>query len=248
MSPMRCCARPAAVALAICFLSVIAPVATQAASTKILGTVYYDKNHNGAIDSNDYGIYLARVVLIRDDDPTQTWTVLTDKTGNYAFDIPGLIAGRYDLRTQWFTGISGTTSVGALYNENGTMLTGQVAQDFGGTATTQTNGPNTDRAVFENIYLQNGWYAWGYNFGENTYPIELASKCMLSGGTVPSVPDPGVPDPPSVVPEPGAIALVAAAALIGGLMIFGRRRRLVRRPSPAPAVGAMGLGVSLARW
>lgn len=170
------------------------------------GVVYFDANFNGARDSDDWAIRDAIVSLTAASSDT-VLVATTDKYGNYTFS--NLAVDDYTITLLAPTTAPGTTSVGFL-------------EDASGARALSGEGVVVGQSI-ANVQLKSGYSGYSYDFGQNSYPTNLTSKRILLND------DPGdhhpdnPPVPPIVVPEPGALALLAVAGLcVAG---FARRRK-----------------------
>lgn len=139
------------------------PTVVEVDPASIAGKVYADKNNNGVFDSGEKP--LANVVITLNGvdltGATVTRTTTTNASGAYRFDdlMPGVYNVTEPLQpTRYKDGID---SLGVTYDGLGapSLLNGQLAVDDDVT-------DNRDGDAFEEIFLDSGFAALDYNFGE----------------------------------------------------------------------------------
>jgi hypothetical protein len=217
MSPNRACWRRAAVGAVVCLCALTSPITyadTIPSVPSLSGTVYLDANRNSMLDTGDWAIVGAKVHLRNAKDPNFLLSVVSDNNGRYIFDGPsadvhtGLPAGTYSIQMGCPATPHGVDTKGQLVD----LQTGLAVypQDWG-------DAPQQND-TFTNIKLQSTTRGVDYNFGEFIYPIELVSKQMLI-----------TTDSNNSVPEPSVLALLAGGAILVGVRINRRRKRLSQR-------------------
>lgn len=189
-------------------LAVLVATATAQASVTLSGYVYIDRNNDGALAFDDepnpeYVIPGVTIQLFSIVGLTETLvdSAETNEVGHYEF--AGLPPGEFSLRQlQPPEYVDGLTTPGSVRDVIGNL-----------------NPPGSDPGfampnAITNIELPDDMRGVLFNFGERGLSAPYVSKRYLLGTA---------PAPPTVgIPEPGSVALAAAAAL--GVAV-GRRRR-----------------------
>jgi hypothetical protein len=227
MSPNHACWRRLAAGMIVCAYALISPAAFAQTDTvsSLSGFAYFDANLNGLPNPTDWAIMDAKITLFKQDDATFTpYSVYTDAKGYYWFDgtspqdHSGLPVGTYTIRLDTSSVLHGTNSVGTLWDMSLNLPLSQTEQTaYQGYSLTS----NSQGDEFTNIYLPEDTKGTDYNFGENSYPIQLVSKRLLLTSSDPVEHYTGT----NVVPEPGTLILLAVGALLGGCLMLSRRRR-----------------------
>jgi hypothetical protein len=190
-------------------LSLAVPHESQGAQyASLSGTVYVDLNTDGVFQQGDWGVRGDLIQLFDQNDlSTPIAETYTDGKGQYTFT--GLAAGTYTLKNTVPSFVGNTANIGEIYDAAGISMLGNLG------------APNSALAQISEISLNEGYQAFGYNFGNDQYPLQLYSKYLL-------VADPNnniKPAVVAVVPEPAlAVSLLALAGMACGWAIFRRRQ------------------------
>ena len=157
------------------------------AANSLSGYVYFDENGNGIMETTDWAIIDAELLLTKEggDPPLITYT---DSNGTYTFD--DLTPGTYSIALLTPCPESGVVVLGQLYDADG-----HIVPDA---------GKVTDNGFYD-IVMEDGYQGVNYLFCESTYPADAVSKRLLIEG-----------GPEHTVPEPATLVLLAIAGLVLG--------------------------------
>ncbi len=170
------------------------------------GYVFLDVDPNdGAMNTGDWAISDVAISLLRTGS-TAPMIVYTRKDGSYIFT--GLPAGTYAISM-----LTPCTKIG-------TAAKGSILAGGGSVSATKSAaiGVASSQSQFTNIQLGAGDHGVNFNFADLIYPIGAISKRLLVNTDGEII---------HTVPEPGSLALLAAA----GLVLAGAawRRRLAAK-------------------
>jgi hypothetical protein len=166
-------------------------------TASLSGLVYYDEDKSSTLNSSDWAISGAKVLLNQSGNDDVTLVAYTNTDGTYKFtELP---IGTYAIALSISDSDPGTNPIGKLFDSDGNaMPAGTVGTD-----------------TFTEIVLGDGYKGSDYNFSQLTYPSSLISKRLLPNT------DPGIFHV-DVVPEPGSLALLAVAGLFFGGLTWRR--------------------------
>lgn len=174
-------------------------------AASLSGVVYYDENADGVRDTTDWAISDATVSLVSMSSGDTLASVITSKKGEYSFIE--LAADTYTVTLTTPSKEPGDAVVGAVLDANDKVVS------------VGTNGTPGDSTI-TSIVLADGESAVDYDFPQLVYPNNLISKRLLLNVS------PGVyhTDPPTPIPEPGMLSLLAVAGLV--LAGFAKARKI----------------------
>jgi peptidyl-prolyl cis-trans isomerase A (cyclophilin A) len=144
------------------------PTPTATGSGKLSGVIYYDKNHNGLMDGDDYLIAGAQVLIMQAGSSTPLATVYTAADGSYQFD--NLAAGTFSVSLA-------TTNNGS--DQDGGK--GQMILDKAGTIISIGADGAALQNAYGNISLGDGQKGTNFNIAQSAYPVSLLSARMMLG-------------------------------------------------------------------
>ncbi len=181
-------------------------IATLDDAVSLSGVVYYDANANGVRETTDWAIADATVSLVSVSSGDTVAYAVTSKKGEYSFTE--LATDTYTVTLTTPSKMPGDTVVGAVLDADDKVVS------------VGTNGTPGDSTI-TGIVLADGESAVDYDFPQLVYPYNLISKRLLLNVS------PGVhhTNPPTPVPEPGMLFLLAVAGL--ALAGFARARKTV---------------------
>jgi hypothetical protein len=150
-------------------LSLAFPINSQGAALAMLsGTVYVDINLDGTFQTGDLGVRGDMILLFKQSDLTTPFkTTYTNSKGQYSF--ADLDEGAYAIRDTTPSLAGNVANLGTIYDSLHNALPTTGLGDF-----------NSSTAEFTNITLKPGYQGYGYNFGDDQYPMQLYSKQLLT--------------------------------------------------------------------
>ena len=206
--------------------------------SSLSGYVFINSNNNGVMCSGDWGVGTAVVELLEPSNPSFSLTYTTGTNGFYQF--PGLSPGLYTVETAVLSQIfqSGQSQVGWFVSSGGDPTLS--SSDYG---TASTSG---GMYLVSGINMQDGLAGVDYNFLESALqPDQVSKRLFLASATSETTSPDGVITGPTywvngsatpAVPEPGALTLLGAGGIAGGLVVW-RRKATKRRGKQGSGTG-----------